>query len=147
MFFIFPGFGASCANKPNPQIDSRTDNLHRTSSRYHYGRCFTVRMHIHTIILHPQFDLVIANVLHVRLLVSRLHHSNNNLCGNNDFAMLLPSLRRRLPLVVEIVPNFRFYRRLSLLVLLSLFRYEIANRRCRLGFLVLRLHAHHGVFV
>lgn len=124
---LISGIGAPCKDQPDPQADTGAVHLHPTHTRNNHGRSVTLRLHLHPIILHPELDMVVADVLHVRVSVSCVYNSRDNLRRDHNTLVLLPSVRRRLPLVVEVVPDVWFYGCLSVLVLLPLLLHEAAS--------------------
>lgn len=139
--------GTSRANQSNSTSNSRPIDLHTADTRYHNGRCPTIWVHFHPIVLHFEFAVVQPNVLHVRFLVSGILDPSDHLLRNNNPSVLLPSLRRRLPLVVAIVFNIWLYSILSVYLLLPLFCNQTVNRRHSINIFVLWLHTDYCIFV
>lgn len=144
---MISGLGTSSSNESNPTIDTGAIYLHPTGARHYNGGCFTIRLHFHTIILHFKFALGIWNVLHVRFPIPSVYNSGHYLRGNHSIAMLFPSMRWRLSLVVAVLSNIRLHSCLLILLLLPLFLFQITNRRRSLRLLVFRLYIDYGVSV
>lgn len=123
----FSGFRTSSKDEPDTQTDSRTVYIHPADPRYNNGGRFAFWLHIHSVVLHSEFYLVISSVLHVWFPFSGFHHSGNNLRRNNCFVMLFPPLRRGLPLVVEVISYLWFYSCLFLSLLLSLLLHKTTD--------------------
>lgn len=141
---FFSGSRTSSPNKSNSTSNSRSICLYSTNPWNNNGRSFTLRLYFHTIIFHFKFNLVKSNVLHVWLFIPCLFNFSHHMLWNNNTFMLFPSVRRRLSLVVAFVPNVRFHCRLSLYLLLSLFRNKTFNWRCCIDFLIFRLYINYG---
>lgn len=141
------GFRTSRQNEPNTKANPRTIDLHPTVTGNSDGRRTSIRLHLHPAVFHPKLDMVLANVLHVRLSLSSVHNTGDNMRRDDYFAVLFPLVRWRLPLVVAIFPHFRLHRRLSLSLLLPLFLYQTADWRFCLRVPVFRVYHDHGVSV
>lgn len=91
--------------------------------------------------------MVQSNVLYVWFSFLGLCYIGYYLLGNHHFTLLFPSMCRGLSLVVAFFLDFRFYSRLFVHLLLSLFRYEIIDKRCSLNIFILWLHLNNGIFI
>lgn len=112
--------GASSAYQSNSTSNTRSVNLHATYSRHCYGRRSAVRLHLHTAVLYTKFAVVKSDVLHVWISLSRISHTYHHLLGDNNLALLFPSMRGRLSLVVAIVFDLGLHSRLFVHILLPL---------------------------
>lgn len=118
--FTFSGPGASRSNQSDTSSDTRSVNLHTAHSRYRYGWRSTIWLHLHPVILHLELAVVKSVVLHVWIPLPGVPYTNHNLFGDNNLAVLFPFMRRRLSLVVAILPHIWIYGRLFVYLLLSL---------------------------
>lgn len=144
----FSAIGASCSNESNSTANTRSINLHPSSSRILYGRSFTIWLHLYSAIFYTEFNLVITTyLLHVWVFVLGVFNSCNYLLRNNNFAVLLSSVRRRLPLVVEIFLDIGIHCRILICILLSLLRYKATNRGHCINIFIFRLHNYNGLFI
>lgn len=144
---IYVGLGAPSAHQPDTTSHPRSDGIHPAVARHHHGRRSALWLYLHPAILHPELALVLTDVLHVRFPVPSVHYPRNHLLGDDDTALLLPSVRRGLPLVVAIIFNLGLHRCLLVFLLLSLFHHETIDRRRCLDILVFRLHSYHGILI
>lgn len=87
------GDGKSRPNEQDPSSDPGAEHLHAASPWQRDGRRATLRLHIHTALLHPQLDLVLPDLLHVWILVSGVFDPLHHLLRDYHPALLLPPLR------------------------------------------------------
>ena len=82
----------SGSDQSDPKANPRTKYLHPTYSWHCHGRCLAFWMYIYSIILCFEFDLVITNLLYVRIFVFGICHFDYYLFRDNHFALLFSSL-------------------------------------------------------
>lgn len=92
-------------------------------------------------------DYVFPDVLHVRFPVPRVRDPRDHVLRDHHPAVLLPPVRRGLPLVVARLPQLGLHRRVPLHLLLPLLRHQAEHRRRRVYFPILRVYVHHGLLV
>lgn len=143
--FTFSGPGASRSNESNTSPDTRSINLHTTNSRHRYGRRSAIWLHLHPVVLHSELTVVQSDVLYVWIPLSGVSHTDHNLFGDNNLAVLFPFMRRGLSLVVALFPHIRLYGSLFVYLLLSLLCDQAINQGQRIDVSILRLHGNYGV--
>lgn len=139
--------GTSSTHQSNTPSNSRSINLHSTRAWHHHGRCFTLRLYLHSTLLYSFLDLVQPNVLHVWFPLLGICHFGYHLFGDYHSIVLFPSVCGGLPLVVAIFPYVWLYSCLSFHLLLPLFCNKAVYKRCALDILILWLYGDYGVLV
>lgn len=92
-------------NQPDTSSNTRSVHLHSADAGNCHGWYTSVWMHIHPALLHPKQPLVEPDVLHVRLLVLSIYNSRYNLQRDYHITVLLPPVRRRSSMVVEVISH------------------------------------------
>lgn len=89
---------------------------------------FTVRSCVHRALFHLNIHVVEPSVLHFRRLVYSFRHPVRDVRRNCDRAVLLPPVRGRLQMAVEVVLHVRKLESIRFLILGVLFLYEFGHR-------------------
>ena len=131
------GYWTSSSNKYNSTNDSRTNILHKTTSRNSYGWYPTIWMHFHSIILYhelnlespgedihprvtpvsPQFFTPFLDLLYVWIYFPGLIDFDRYMFGNNNSTLLFPFGCWRLSMVVAKVKAINILRKFHLALL------------------------------
>mmetsp|Transcript_42460 Transcript_42460/g.105740 ORF Transcript_42460/g.105740 Transcript_42460/m.105740 type:complete len:342 (+) Transcript_42460:1207-2232(+) len=130
------------ARQPDTAPGARAGLVHAARLLHHRRRRAALRRRLHRALLHPFVHLAPPVLLCLRLPAAGLHHPHHNMRRNHRRHVLLPALRRGLPLVVALLPQLGLGGALLARLLVRLLLHAARHGRLRAVHGLLRLHVH-----